>query len=53
LATCVITLPLVAKFGVIGAAWGGLFAVMAQVSMGIVFVSSFSGRPEGPRVVRR
>jgi O-antigen/teichoic acid export membrane protein len=53
LATCVITLPLVAKFGVIGAAWGGLFAVMAQVSMGIVFVSSFSGRPEGARVVRR
>jgi O-antigen/teichoic acid export membrane protein len=36
--TCLITLPLVAKFGVAGAAWGGMFPVIAQVAIGIYFV---------------
>jgi O-antigen/teichoic acid export membrane protein len=38
LVTCLITLPLVAKFGVTGAAWGGMFPVIAQVAIGIYFV---------------
>jgi O-antigen/teichoic acid export membrane protein len=36
--TCAITLPLVAKFGVIGAAYGALFPVLTQVAFGIYFV---------------
>ncbi len=37
-ATCIITLPLVAKFGIIGAAWGALFPVVAQLIVGAYFV---------------
>ena len=36
--TCAITLPLVAKFGLIGAAWGSLLPVVAQVAFGAYFV---------------
>ena len=36
--TCLITLPLCAKYGVTGAAWGGLFPVAFQVILGIFFV---------------
>jgi O-antigen/teichoic acid export membrane protein len=36
--TCAITLPLVARFGVIGAAYGALFPVLTQVGFGIYFV---------------
>jgi len=38
--TCLITLPLVARFGVIGAAWGSLFPVIAQVAFGAWFLRS-------------
>lgn len=37
-ATCAITLPLVARFGVIGAAWGAIFPVAAQVLVGAHYV---------------
>jgi O-antigen/teichoic acid export membrane protein len=37
-ATCLITLPLVARFGIIGAAWGSLFPVLAQLLVGAYFV---------------
>jgi O-antigen/teichoic acid export membrane protein len=37
--TCLITLPLVAIFGVSGAAWGSLFPVIAQLCFGVYFVS--------------
>lgn len=40
--TAAITLPLAAKFGLIGAAWGGLFPVMAQVCVGVYFVRKVS-----------
>jgi O-antigen/teichoic acid export membrane protein len=43
--TCLITLPLVAKFGLIGAAWGAIFPVTAQVAFGIYFVSKAGERP--------
>jgi len=36
--TCIITLPLVARFGIIGAAWGALFPVLAQLLAGAYFV---------------
>jgi len=36
--TLLITLPLVASYGTIGAAWGTLFAVLTQVTLGSYFV---------------
>jgi O-antigen/teichoic acid export membrane protein len=36
--TCLVTLPLVARFGVSGAAWGAIFPVTAQVIFGAYFV---------------
>ena len=38
LITLLVTLPLVARFGVLGAAWGAIFPVLAQVSLGLYFV---------------
>ena len=40
--TAIITLPLAAKYGLIGAAWGGLFPVIAQVCVGMYFVRKVS-----------
>jgi O-antigen/teichoic acid export membrane protein len=37
--TCLITLPLVARYGINGAAWGGIFPVLAQVTVGIYYAS--------------
>ncbi len=36
--TCIITLPLVACFGIIGAAWGAIFPVLAQLFVGVYHV---------------
>jgi O-antigen/teichoic acid export membrane protein len=37
--TCLITLPLVARYGITGAAWGAIFPVLAQVAFGSWFVA--------------
>jgi O-antigen/teichoic acid export membrane protein len=43
--TVLITLPLAAKFGVTGAAWGGLLPIIAQLCVNVYFLR-FADTPE-------